>query len=75
LFKLKICVHITVRPGADRHATPKVDKGGLFTIVEVYYSILAHLLIYVEVFSKVYFPKIYSMYNVSEKVKDNDDIV
>ena len=35
MFKLKLLVHITIRPGAARHATPVVDTGGLFTIVEV----------------------------------------
>ena len=36
LFKFNFFVHILIRPGAARHATPIVDTGGLFTIVEVY---------------------------------------
>ena len=36
MFKLKILVHITIRPGTARHATPIVDTGGLFTSVDVY---------------------------------------
>ena len=37
MFKLKFFVHITIRPGAARHATPIVDTRGLFTIAKVYY--------------------------------------
>ena len=37
MFKFNNFVQITIRPGAARHATPLLDTGGLFTIVEVYY--------------------------------------